>query len=199
MGNPPIYNVLHREKVSSTNSELRSIMKGLPDFTVLVSDFQEAGRGQGDHVWHSAKGNNLTFSILVRYAQERGLKACDQQLLTMASSLAVTDFLKDFGLDASIKKPNDVYAGGGKICGMLIENGISGDAMQWSIIGMGINVNETDFPAQLPNPVSLKGLVPGHYELKKCLKDFLKHFSIRFDAIWTGPEDLRMDYLSRLI
>lgn len=195
----PIYNILFREKVNSTNSELRSIMDGQPDFTVLSCDCQEAGRGQGDHIWHSRKGCNLTFSILTRYEGERSLDAADNQLITMASSLAVTDFLSSFNVTASIKKPNDIYVEGRKICGMLIENGVSGKHMRWSIIGIGINVNETDFPEDLPNPVSLVQLVPGQYELKKCLRTFLKHFSIRFDAIWEGPEDLRRDYQEKLI
>ncbi|MBQ0096255.1 MAG: biotin--[acetyl-CoA-carboxylase] ligase [Bacteroidales bacterium] len=199
MINPPIYNILFREKVGSTNSELRSIMDGQPDFTVLTCDWQEAGRGQGGHSWHSRKGANLIFSILTRYEGEKVLEASEQQLITMASSLAVTDFLSDFGVDAGIKKPNDIYAGGRKICGMLIENGICGSCMRWSIIGMGININETDFPEDLPNPVSLVQLVPGRYELKKCLRAFLKHFSIRFDAIWASPEDLEMDYGRKLI
>lgn len=195
----PIYNVLHREKVSSTNSELRFIMDTQPDFTVLVADYQEQGRGQGDHKWHSARGCNLTFSILTRYKGERSLKAADQQLLTMASSLAVIDFLDKYGVSASIKKPNDIYAAGGKICGMLIENGISGASMQWSIIGIGVNVNECEFPEELPAPMSLKMLIGGEYELKKCLRDFLKHFSVRFDAIWTDPDGLKSDYENRLI
>lgn len=199
MKNTPIYNVLYREKVTSTNSELRSMMDSQDDFTVLSADFQEAGRGQGDHSWHSAPGCNLIFSILRKYSGDRKLRAGDQQILTMASSLAVTDFLSSYGVKASIKKPNDIYAGGGKICGMLIENGLCAGYMQWSIIGMGININETDFPNDLPDPVSLCGLVPAEYELKKCLREFLKHFSIRFDAIWTDPEGLRRDYGEKLI
>lgn len=81
----------------------------------------------------------------------------------------------------------------------MIENGLYGKNMKWSVIGIGLNINETEFPKYLPNPVSLSMLTGVKYEIKKCLSEFLKHFSIRFDAIWTEPETLRKDYGKALI
>lgn len=199
MHNSDGFNVIWKESSPSTNAELKSAVSDMPDGTVLATVSQNEGYGQGDHKWHSAPGMNLTFSILRKYSQNRVFPATEQQLLTMATSLAVLDFLCMHSVEASIKMPNDIYVSGNKICGIMIENGLYGKNMKWSVIGIGLNINETEFPKDLPNPVSLSMLTGVKYEIKKCLSEFLKHFSIRFDAIWTEPETLRKDYGKALI
>lgn len=194
------FNILWLEKVDSTNSEARRrLEEQLPCPFVIVAEEQEKGRGQGNHSWHSLPGRNLTFSIGIRYDGSHNFKAEDQQLLTMATSLAALDFLARNNIEAKIKMPNDIYVQANKICGILIENGLTGADMSWSIIGIGFNINETCFPEDLPNPVSIKMLTGLEYDKKKCLSDFLRHFSFRFDAIWTEPEVLKRDYLANII
>lgn len=199
MHNSDGFNVIWEESLPSTNAELKSAAYDMEDGTVLAAVSQNDGYGQRDHKWHSAPGINLTFSILRKYSQERVFPVAEQQLLTMATSLAVLDFLSVHSVDASVKMPNDIYVSGNKICGIMIENSLCGRYMKWSVIGIGLNINETDFPEDLPNPVSLSMLTGKQYEIKKCLSEFLKHFSIRFDAIWTEPETLRKDYGKALI
>jgi len=185
------------EKTGSSSDDLKKNISSLESGTVLAAVEQSCGRGQSDHKWHSAPGENLTFSIFVSYDEAHSLSAHNQQILTMASSVAVTDFLSENNIVAQIKKPNDIYVSGRKICGMLIENSLRGDAMNWSIIGIGINVNQCDFPSDIPNPVSMCQLTGRHFDIEKCLSDFLRHFSNRFDAIWTDPQAVISVYEER--
>lgn len=195
----PRFTIIWKEKVASTNDEARSCIGDLASFSVLAAESQEKGRGQGDHIWHSESAKNLTFSILIKYDENHYFTAKDQQLLTMASSLAIVDFLAKKNIKASIKMPNDIYLKDKKICGMLIENGLNGGKMQWSIVGIGLNVNENNFPKDLPNPISMSLATGEEYDIKKCLSEFLRHFSTRFDAIWTEPDVLKRDYNCKLI
>lgn len=191
--------IIWYDNVDSTSAVIEREHANLADRSVIAAECQSAGRGQGDHKWHSFPGANLTFSIFIRYDDNRRIALRDQQIITPATSLAVVDYLSGFGIKAGIKKPNDIYVDGRKICGMLIENSLRGGRMERTTIGIGINVNQTDFPEDLPNPVSIAQLTGEQYDIKKCLSDFLRHFSFRFDAIWTEPEALWKDYEEKLI
>jgi Biotin-(acetyl-CoA carboxylase) ligase len=90
--------------------------------------------------------------------------------LTCLATLAVRDTLRDEGAPAVIKWPNDIYVGKRKICGMLVENGLDGTDIDWSVIGIGINLNQTVFPGELLNPISLKRLTGRSYELEPFLE-----------------------------
>lgn len=193
------YTIIWHEIVDSTSAVIEREHENLADCSVIAAEFQTAGRGQGDHKWHSLEGENLTFSILVKYSPEKYIAPASQQIITPATSLAVVDFLADYGIKAGIKKPNDIYVDGKKICGMLIENALRASRMERTTLGIGININQTSFPADLPNPVSLAQLTGKQYDKKECLKNFLKHFSIRFDAIWNDPESLEKEYESLII
>lgn len=193
------YTVIWLDEVDSTSAVLERNNENLADLTVIAADFQTAGRGQADHKWHSSAGLNLTFSILVKYGAQRDLTPSAQQILTPAASLAVVDFLAERGIDAVIKKPNDIYVDGKKICGMLIENGIRNGAMARTVFGIGINVNQTEFPSDLPNPVSMSVLTGKKYDRMECLNSFLKHFSNRMSQIWQDAETLRREYELKVI
>ena len=200
MSRKSIFTISQIEKTDSTSAEIKRRMDGLENFTVISAFEQTEGRGQGDHVWHSRPGENLTFSIYIKYDSDTRLKASEQQILTKAASLSVTDFLNsEFSIVAGIKKPNDIYVGGEKICGMLIENGLQEEHMRWSIVGMGINVNQNDFPADIPNPVSISRLTGRRYDTGKCLESFLRYFAVRYDAIWSDRCSLDTGYEEKII
>jgi BirA family biotin operon repressor/biotin-[acetyl-CoA-carboxylase] ligase len=105
----------------------------------------------------------LIFSIILKYAPHGqsgspdllSLQAHDQQIISQITSNAVVDLLAAHGIEARIKWPNDIYVGDKKICGILIENTILGKWMNSSIIGIGLNVNQKVFDANLPNPTSM--------------------------------------------
>lgn len=141
------------ESVDSTNDQARRIFEELPDHSVLAARQQTAGRGQRSNIWLTEGGKNLTFTIVLKNLT--GLKAKDQFELSQLTALSVVDFLALNNIEAWIKLPNDIYVGSQKICGILIENTLRGDSLCSSIIGIGLNVNQTVFDPSLPNPVSM--------------------------------------------
>jgi BirA family biotin operon repressor/biotin-[acetyl-CoA-carboxylase] ligase len=138
--------------IDSTNSEAyRSLLTALHG-TVWTARFQSAGRGQRGNKWESAAGENLMFSILLR---PRFLPAERQFLISQIAALALCDLLDSWGLEATIKWPNDIYIGDKKIQGMLIEHFVNGAELSASIVGIGINLNQTRFESDAPNPTSV--------------------------------------------
>lgn len=127
------------------------------NMSLVAARKQTAGRGQGSHLWHSEDGANLTFSIVL-VPGERGISVSDRQLINSFVCPVICDFLEQEGVSAWVKAPNDIWIGDRKICGILIENILSGANIRASIIGVGLNLNQTVWPEDLPNPVSLKQL-----------------------------------------
>ena len=120
------YNTIHLAEVNSTNNYLKElyVAGGLVENTVVLADYQVAGRGQGEHVWVSDKQMNLLFSWIVFPAF---LAVSDQFRLSKAVSLGIVDALEKIGLKVQIKWPNDIICNGRKIGGILIENSIMGN------------------------------------------------------------------------
>jgi BirA family biotin operon repressor/biotin-[acetyl-CoA-carboxylase] ligase len=100
----------------------------------------------------TAPGENLTFSIVLK---DFDIMPKELVAISQITALSIVDFLSLYGIDARIKLPNDIYVGARKISGILIENSICAGKLRWSVIGIGINVNQTVFPTSLPNPTSM--------------------------------------------
>jgi len=149
------YRIEWFKSVSSTNDicQQRANM-GVAEGIVIAAEYQEQGRGQRGNAWESQLGQNLTFSMLLR---PTFLPVAEQFYLSKAMALAVTDWLKAYieSKPVKIKWPNDIYIGNSKICGILIENSFSGQHLETSVVGIGINLNQINFPDDLPNPTSL--------------------------------------------
>lgn len=153
-----MFKVTWLDTVDSTNSEALRRLPSLPSGTVLAARAQTAGRGQRGNTWFSEPGKNLTFSVVLTFP-DGFLAAADAFALNCLCSVSVARFLALYGVQASVKWPNDIYAAGRKICGMLLENGLSGSCIAHSVMGIGINVFQTEFP-NLANATSL-ALVAG--------------------------------------
>ena len=158
------------EEVDSTNNELLRHVGDYDNLSVVAAVNQTAGRGQRGNRWISAPGDNLTFSFLLKPS---GLPAREVMAVTCLATLAVRDALREEGVPAVVKWPNDIYVGRRKICGMLVENGLEGTDIAWSVVGIGINLNQTEFPGSVLNPTSLKRLTgrdydPGSFLEKLC-------------------------------
>lgn len=170
--------ILWHDSLDSTNNEAARRIESLADLSVIAAVEQYSGRGQRGNVWHSSPGDNLTFSIVLKgNGSLAALPVTSQFDISRLSTLAVHGFLAKEGIDAKIKWPNDIYVGNRKICGMLIENSLSGAKISWSIIGIGLNLNQKDFPPQLMNPTSLTLLTGRRYSLESGLEDFCVIFS----------------------
>lgn len=192
--------IIWLDQTDSTSSEIHRQKENLKGGEVISAKMQTAGRGQGDHKWHSKAGENLTFSIYITYDKPHCLKAIDQQVLTMCSSVAVVHYLRTLGLEAGIKKPNDIYIDRRlKICGMLIENGLKGSDVNWTIVGIGLDMNQTEFPQDLPNPVSVAQLTGKNHELRSALENFMQIYWAQFERIWLDTDALKAEYESLII
>ncbi|MBQ9309991.1 MAG: biotin--[Bacteroidales bacterium] len=160
------------ESIDSTNLEVRRRIAELDNLSVIAARFQTAGRGQGSHTWISPEDENLTFTVLLRFANGgiSPLPAQDVVRITQMATLAIFDFLKEEGIVSRIKWPNDIWVGDRKICGMLIENILDGSFVFGSIVGIGLNLNQKEFDPSLPNPVSLSQLTGRQYPVEETLQ-----------------------------
>ena len=158
--------------LESTNAYLQNLLNEGVDIVdnIVVTDFQTSGKGQGKNVWQSEDGKNLLFSIALDMSF---LKAENQFLLTQMISVAMINVLKKYLPEESlfIKWPNDIYFNSKKIAGILIKNEIKGMMMGTSIIGIGLNVNQTSFDDNLPNPISMKMITGNDFNLETILND----------------------------
>jgi BirA family biotin operon repressor/biotin-[acetyl-CoA-carboxylase] ligase len=159
----------------STNDYLKdwSRKEVLENFTVVVAEEQTAGRGQRENIWHSEKGKNLTFSMLIRLGD---FEVSRQFELNQAVSLGLLMAIKKVlskNFSSKIKWPNDILVNEKKIAGILIENTISGSKIKQSVVGIGLNVNQINLPASLPNASSLQALTTNSFDLDILLKELV--------------------------
>ncbi len=141
---------------------------------VVTADFQTAGRGCGTNSWESEQGKNLLFSL---YLHPTWLPVRCQFILSECVALAIRDALAQLVAGpVTIKWPNDIYVGDSKICGILIENRLSGRQIKDCVIGVGINVNQQRFVSDAPNPVSLAQLIGHETDRDSLLRDVVKRF-----------------------
>ncbi|HUH47692.1 MAG TPA: biotin--[acetyl-CoA-carboxylase] ligase [Arenibacter sp.] len=182
----------------STNAYLKDMLLGraLEDFTVVAAGTQLKGRGQMGTSWISEPGKNLTFSVLKNF---KGLGAIDQFRINICVSISIYEALSQINIpDLMIKWPNDIMSGRHKICGILIENMLSGQDINASIIGVGLNVNQLAFE-NLPDVSSLKLLTGINFDLDEVLFLIVGRLKINLGAI-TGNhfEALKLSYGNQL-
>ena len=188
--------------LDSTQEEVKRRVEELNNASVVAALYQTAGKGQRGNKWSSATGENLTFSILVKPGSDGvpPIPAASQFNLSIVSALAVKEFLESIGINCKIKWPNDIYVGNKKICGMLIENKLdSGGMVAHSIIGIGININQTAFPPELVNPTSAALQLHRSFDIRPLLEDFMASFaSVLEEYIILGADSLRKRFLESL-
>lgn len=160
--------LLRLEEASSTNTILKQMQQKepLPEWSVVMTEFQTLGRGQMGNSWFSSKGKNMLLSLLL---YPRRVKAKDQFIISRIVSLAIIKVLRKYTKSITIKWPNDIYWNDKKIAGILIENSLIGKQIDYTIVGLGLNVNEDEFPAHLPNAVSLKQIMGPEFDREQLL------------------------------
>ncbi|MEM6864337.1 MAG: biotin--[acetyl-CoA-carboxylase] ligase [Bacteroidota bacterium] len=170
--------IIKLDATDSTNLYLKDLMlSSTPkDYTVVVTRKQLKGRGQMGTLWESEPGKNLTFSVLKYFD---ALESNNQFSLNMMVSLAIHTVLTELNVPkVKIKWPNDIMSGSSKICGILIENVLNGSLVRKSIIGIGLNVNQTSF-GTLQKASSLAQITGRTFDLDhvlECLLNKMKSF-----------------------
>lgn len=192
------FSVITLPSIDSTNAEAVRRMSKHPRLPMVIHAYEQTeGRGRQKNKWVSAPGENLTFSIV---CYPSFLEASQQFFLSKAVTLSIFDLIKTcLPVNVSVKWPNDIFAGHHKIAGVLIENSISQNYLKSSVIGIGINVNQMSFPADLPHAISMKMITGIHYDIVYLRKAFMQIFEYYFAEIsGTIPEVINSRYLSNL-
>ena len=154
---------MYIKSTNSTNSLMKEMLaKGeWPEGEYFVyAGYQTAGRGQTGNSWESEADKNLLCSILLPPDK-------DLYFLNIAVGVAI---LRVIGEDFTIKWPNDIYYGDKKVAGILVENAILGNEVKYSIAGIGLNVNQTTFVSDAPNPISLKQITGKEYDIDALIQ-----------------------------
>ncbi|HLM81032.1 MAG TPA: biotin--[acetyl-CoA-carboxylase] ligase [Terriglobales bacterium] len=138
----------HYYKIASTNSEaMRCAAEGAPEGSVFLAEEQLAGRGRGAHSWHSARSAGIYCSVILRPA----MPPSDALIFSLAVGLAIRAAVMEIApqLRVDLKWPNDMLLGGKKFCGILTEMNAEAARVRYLVVGVGINVNQAKFPAEL--------------------------------------------------
>lgn len=190
--------------VDSTNryarDESTSIWKeaGGSIIATVTAQHQTAGRGQRGNSWSSNSGENLLLSILVHPLNN--LKVTEQFSLSQAVALAVHDAMQCYGVTTRLKWPNDIYAGNKKLAGILVELDYSGTFVEQAIIGIGLNVNQQQFPVMERTPVSMRMLLDKEFSVEDVLQNLLDKFSSRYSLLCDDKkESISREYNSLLL
>lgn len=197
------------DELTSTNDYALELLAGTTsgaakskpsEGTVIRTDRQTAGRGQFGSRWESESGANLTLSVILYPVW---LPVHRQFGLSMAVALAVCDALEQAlpeHRDAlKIKWPNDIYLNNGKAGGILIQNALSGAMLQSSVVGIGLNVNQTAFDPTLPNPTSLLNFSGKKYDLDLLAENLFVSLERRYLHLKNGgAADICSEYTARL-
>jgi BirA family transcriptional regulator, biotin operon repressor / biotin---[acetyl-CoA-carboxylase] ligase len=159
---------LHFSPVTgSTNSDaVAAARAGAPHGSVYFADEQLAGRGRGDHLWHSDAGVGLYVSVVVRLA----LSAERASLLSLAAGLAAIDAIRAAsGLKADLRWPNDVLIGERKTAGILVESKIEESMLAFAVVGIGVNVHQRSFEPSLATPATSLDVETGRWINRQTL------------------------------
>jgi BirA family transcriptional regulator, biotin operon repressor / biotin---[acetyl-CoA-carboxylase] ligase len=190
--------ILRLSETDSTNLYAERLLERevVEEGTVITTAFQAAGRGQGDNKWVSDRGQNLLASVIL---MPTFLPASDQFLLNKAVTLAVCDLLITLGIEPSVKWPNDIHAEGKKIAGLLISHRVNGSQLDYTIVGIGLNLNQAGFPPGLSPVVSATMLTGKNYNVDDVLAEMNSLLDQRYTSLREGDRaQLETDYLVRL-
>lgn len=196
------------QSVESTNkyamtlaheANLPGSQKPLQHGMTIYAHEQTHGKGQRGKKWSSEKGNNIALSILINpYPLVLG----EQFKLSVCTAVSIQELFSGFaGDETKLKWPNDLYWRDRKAGGILIENIVRSQESgvgnwDWSVIGIGININQTLFPPDLPNPVSLKQITGKEFKPVVLAKQLCSVFDKNFQLLVNGNFDLLFNLYS---
>ena len=189
--------IIHFAQVDSTNVEAKRLIdKGeAKEGLVITTDLQTQGRGQFGRVWESEVGLNVMMSVVV---SPLFIKVADQFALNIWSSLSVAEVVSEYCDSVKVKWPNDVYVQDKKIAGILIQNYIQGDRIKHSIIGIGLNLNQSTWPDEIPNATSLSIESGQTLEKKVIINALCQKLDIRYKRLSIDAKTMYGEYEKNL-
>jgi BirA family biotin operon repressor/biotin-[acetyl-CoA-carboxylase] ligase len=156
-----IFNHIHHYyRIGSTNTEaMEAAATGATEGSVFLAEEQTAGRGRGAHTWHSARSQGIHCSVILRPS----LPPSEVLILSLAAGLAVQDAVRqiDSKVEPDLKWPNDLLINGKKFSGILTEMSAEPTRVRYVVVGIGINVNQTQFPDDLQSIATSLRLATG--------------------------------------
>lgn len=165
--------------------------------TVFFAHHQTNGKGTRGKNWQSDVGSNITMSVVLDMQK---LALHKQFLLSATIALSVWDFLNNYvHNDIKIKWPNDIYFKNNKIAGILIENTVKGSYMQWAVVGIGININQTNFSKDLVRATSLSIINKKSYSTLVLAKELCNNIEFRLQKLWENTEIELMNEYNNLL
>lgn len=182
--------IYHVKETDSTNTDALDLK--YREFDVIWADSQRAGRGQRGHKWSSRPGENLTFSVVL---EPIFIPINRQFALLEIIALSLVEFFREYDIPTKIKWVNDIYYLDKKIVGILIEHSTRQNSLARTIVGIGINVNQKDFPEDIPNPISMIQLTGKEYNLEEVLNTFLTILRKNYELLRQGSyEEIHHNY-----
>lgn len=194
------FNPLFLEEVHSTNDyAIDLIAKSNPlEGTVIKTYNQHAGNGQIGRTWFSDVGKNITLSIIL---YPTFLSPAESFHLSMALALACRETVAHVtqSENVAIKWPNDIYVNRSKIAGLLIQQNILGQRIQSAVLGIGLNVNQDNFPSSIPNPISIYNICKKTFDLVEIEKLLLDRFAYWYGLLKKGEiSRIKREYLNQM-
>lgn len=186
---------IYCDEVDSTNTLLLNSREFNTHGTVILAEHQKHGRGRKNREWYSNSGQNLTFSILLKgeFKQEQ------VNLMNLGAAVSVAQALENLcQLDVELKWPNDVLIQKKKICGILLESTSKGDKLNKIVIGIGINVNQPNFPGKFDiPPTSVRKEFHEEISRERLLSEILNNFETITELSVSKPDKILDDWRSR--
>lgn len=182
--------LIELESVDSTNNyAMARIHEGLAlDGMVYLARHQWAGKGQRGKTWVSEPGQNLMMSLVIKPSP---LKLTQQFLFSAAIALAILDLVKGFkNKNWKVKWPNDIYWNDRKAGGLLIESVVTGQTWDWAVAGIGMNLNQTSFPVEIPNAISLNQITGVQYEPVAIARELVPGIQEQISIMHKTPDQI---------
>ena len=188
-------NFIYSDEVDSTNSVLLTSKEFAQNGTVILAEHQNKGRGRKNREWLSSPGQNLTFSILLKH----DLKESKINMINLGAAISVAQAIENlYQLDVELKWPNDVLIGKKKIAGILIESTSKGNKISKLVVGIGINVNQPNFPGKFDiPPTSIRKEFHSLVSREKLLSEVLNNFESILDEAKEDYKKILNDWRSR--
>lgn len=180
--------IIYLNEIDSTNQEVKRIADNYPNGTIVIADKQTNGKGRLGRVWSSPENTGLWFSILLKPEIAPNKIAG----ITLASGLGICKAIRNYtSLNALIKWPNDIIIGNKKLCGILTEMNANADKINFAVVGIGINVNTTEFDDEIISKATSLKLEMGDFiDRAKLFSVIIEALEKSFDDYFADPDDI---------